>query len=150
MNHSQTVLLAKAEHYCAYQERSHFEVRMHLLEWGAKGDVLEEILSLLIQHNFLNEERFATTYTRGKFNLKGWGKLKIKQRLKLKQIPSSIIEKALNSIPTDEYEEKLRNILNQKKQTITESNAFKNQHKLTQFALSRGFESSLIYQLLRE
>ena len=77
----------KAEHYCAYQERSQQEVRDKLYEWGLWPDAVENIISELISNNFLNEERFAKAYAQGKFNQKGWGRIKIKQALKLKKVP---------------------------------------------------------------
>src|SRR5690606_12616598 len=95
--------LAKAEHYCAYQERSQQEVRNKLYEWGLWSDDVEELIAELIQTNFLNEERFAMAYVSGKFNIKKWGKVKIKQGLKLKKVPDKMILNALKSINYDDY-----------------------------------------------
>ncbi len=89
------IALAKAEHYCAYQERSQQEVRDKLYEWGLYSNVVERVITELIAGNFLNEERFANAYTRGKFNQKGWGKNKIKQGLKFKRVSDPLIKKAL-------------------------------------------------------
>src|SRR5476651_1731742 len=94
---------AKAEHYCAYQERSQQEVRDKLYEWGLYPNAVENVIVQLIDGNFLNEERFANAYTRGKFNQKGWGKIKIKQGLKFKKVSDVLIKKALNSINGDDY-----------------------------------------------
>ena len=85
--------LAKAESFCVYQERSQKEVRYKLVEWGMRGDELEEIITDLIINNFLNEERFAKHYASGKFNIKHWGRIKIKQGLKLKGVPDKILQK---------------------------------------------------------
>src|ERR1700740_2175906 len=93
------VAMAKAEHYCAYQERSQQEVRDKLYEWGLWPEAVEHIISQLICDNFLNEERFAKAYALGKFRQKGWGKIKIKQGLKLKKVPEVLIKKALLTIP---------------------------------------------------
>src|ERR1700712_929985 len=90
--------LAKAEHYCAYQERSQQEVRDKLYEWGLYPDAVENVIVHLIEGNFLNEERFANAYTRGKFNQKGWGRIKIKQGLKFKKVSDVLIKKALLTI----------------------------------------------------
>src|ERR1700760_1960258 len=86
--------LSKAEHFCAYQERAQQEVRDKLYEWGLYPQAVENIISKLIESNYLNEERFAKEYTRGKFNQKSWGRIKIKQGLKLKQVPEKLIKKA--------------------------------------------------------
>lgn len=76
----------KAEAFCAYQERAQQELRDKLYEWGLHADEVEEIISELIVDNFLNEERFAIAYVSGKFRMKGWGKIKIKQGLKYKNV----------------------------------------------------------------
>lgn len=93
----------KAESYCAYQERSQFEIRNKLYEWGLHQKNVEEIISELIKLNFLNEERFALAYSLGKFRIKGWGKNKIRQGLKLKRIPDKLIIKSLKEINEDDY-----------------------------------------------
>src|ERR1700761_9729573 len=99
----QNVGRTKAEHYCAYQERSQQEVRDKLYEWGLWPDAVENIIISLIGDNFLNEERFAKAYTQGKFKQKGWGRIKIKQGLKLKKVPDVLIKKALLTIDGDDY-----------------------------------------------
>jgi regulatory protein len=141
--------LKKAEHYCAYQERSQQEVRNKLYEWGVYPKVVELIISQLIGDNFINEERFAKAYTKGKFNQKGWGRIKIKQGLKLKQVPDVLIKKALQSIDCDEYLLALQKVITKKAATITEKNAIKRRYKLQQYALSRGYESDLIADVLK-
>jgi regulatory protein len=108
----------KAESYCAYQERSQYEVRNKLYEWGLHEREVEEIISELIQANFLNEERFALAYTMGKFRIKGWGKIKIKQGLKLKRVPDKMIVNSLKTIDYDDYVAKLRSLIDKKNRSI--------------------------------
>ena len=143
------VALVKAEHYCAYQERSQQEVRDKLYEWGLWTDAVENIISQLISGNFLNEERFAKAYTKGKFNQKGWGKIKIKQGLKLKKVPDVLIKKALQTIDPDDYLQVLDKVIRKKAATITEKDPYKRRYKLQQYALSRGYEADLITDVLR-
>src|ERR1700743_1261391 len=114
------VALAKAEHYCAYQERSQQEVRDKLYEWGLYPNVVEQVIIQLIAGNFLNEERFANAYTRGKFNQKGWGKNKIKQGLKFKRVSDPLIKKALNNIDGDDYLLMLHKIIQKKASLLSE------------------------------
>lgn len=106
--------LSRAERYCAYQERSQQEVRDKLYEWGQYPSAVENIISKLIETNFLNEERFSKAYTIGKFRQKGWGKIKIKQGLKLKKVSEPLIKKALNNIDGDEYGEMLNRLIQKK------------------------------------
>jgi regulatory protein len=144
------VALARAERYCAYQERAQQEVRDKLYEWGLWTDAVERIISELISNNFLSEERFAKAYATGKFRQKGWGKIKIKQGLKFKRVPEILIKKALNTIEGDEYYAMLENILQKKSRSIVEKDTFKRKYKLQQYALSRGFESDMIIEVLKE
>jgi regulatory protein len=141
---------SKAEHYCAYQERSQQEVRDKLYEWGLHSNAVENIISRLITDNFLNEERFAKAYAQGKFKQKGWGKIKIKQGLKVKKVPDVLIKKALQTIPGDDYLQSLQKVLTKKAALITEKQPFKRKYKLQQYALSRGYENDLIHDVLKE
>lgn len=141
--------LAKAEHYCAYQERSQQEVRDKLYEWGLYSNMVEQVIMQLITGNFLNEERFANAYTRGKFNQKGWGKNKIKQGLKFKRVSDPLIKKALSSINGDDYLLMLQKIIQKKAALLREKDAYKRKYKLHQYALSRGYENDLISDVLK-
>ncbi len=143
------VALAKAEHYCAYQERSQQEARDKLYEWGLYPNMIENIITKLIAGNFLNEERFAKAYTSGKLNIKHWGKGKIKQGLKQKRVSEPLIRKALLTIDADTYANILQTVLNKKQEQLTERNSFKRQYKLIQYAMSRGFETELIWEVLK-
>jgi regulatory protein len=139
----------KAESYCAYQERSQQEVRNRLYDWGLHEQEVEEIISELIQENFLNEERFALAYTMGKFRIKGWGKIKIRQGLKLKRVPSKMIIKALNAIDQDDYIEKLKGLIEKKQAIINESDPFKMRFLLSRYAAQKGYEMDLIGDVIK-
>jgi regulatory protein len=145
----QKVALAKAEHFCAYQERAQQEVRDKLYEWGLWKDAVENIIIQLIADNFLNEERFAKTYTQGKFKQKLWGKNKIKQGLKMKNIPPVLLKKALKTIDEDDYLAMLNKVLQKKAATLTEKDPYKRRYKLQQYALGRGYENDLIADVLK-
>lgn len=140
----------KAESFCAYQERSQHEIRSKLYEWGLHEKDVERIISDLIEENFLNEERFALAYTLGKFRIKGWGKMKIKQGLKFKRVPDKLIQKALKIIDPDDYLEKLEKILVKKSASVSEKDPYKRRYKLMSYAAGRGFEKDLISDLLKD
>src|SRR3954470_4507109 len=131
----ENVALAKAEHYCTYQERSQQEVRDKLYEWGLWTDAIENIIVQLIGGNFLNEERFAKAYVRGKFNQKGWGRIKIKQGLKLKKVSDVLIKKALLTINGDDYLLMLTKVIQKKNTLLLEKDPYKRKYKLHQYAL---------------
>jgi regulatory protein len=113
-------------------------------------DAVENIIVNLIGANFLNEERFANTYTKGKFNQKNWGRIKIKQGLKLKKVPDGLIKKALKTIDGDDYIKTLTKVLHKKAALLTEKDPFKRRYKLQQYAMSRGFEGDLVGDVLKE
>ena len=144
------VALAKAEHYCAYQERSQQEVRDKLYEWGMYSTGVENVISQLITNNFINEERFANAYTTGKFRQKGWGRIKIKQGLKFKKVPEVLIKKALQKIDGHEYEQTLAKLLVKKAAVLTEKDPYKRRYKLQQYAMGRGFEADMIADVLKD
>ena len=141
--------LTKAEHYCAYQERSQQETRSKLYDWGLYPKDVEQIISNLIENNFLNEERFAKTYAKSKFNQKGWGRIKIKQGLKLKKVPDVLIRKALLTIDGDDYLETLKHILQKKAALLKEKEGYKRHYKLQQYAMGRGYENDVIADVLK-
>lgn len=134
--------------YCAFQERCHKEVRYKLIEHAIYGDLLEEIISDLISNNFLDEERFARTFARGKFRMKQWGRNKIKQELKIRDVSSYSIKAAMTEIDTKEYIEVLVNLISKKERTTTFKNQFDQKKKLTDYALSKGYEYELIAEII--
>jgi len=141
--------LLKAERWCAYQERSQQEVRNKLYEWNLHSNEVEEIISELISTNFLNEERFAHAYTSGKFKIKKWGKLKIKQGLKLKKVPDKLIQKALNGIEMGEYVVVLLATAEKKSNSLIEKDGLKKKYKLISYLQGKGFENDLIFDVLK-
>jgi len=139
----------KAEHFCAYQERAQQEVRDKLYDWGLWPEAVENIIVNLIGGNFLNEERFAKAYVQGKFKQKSWGRIKIKQGLKLKKIPDGLLKKALATIDGDEYLAMLAKVLQKKSALLKEKDPYKRRYKLQQYAMGRGFEGDLISDILK-
>jgi len=141
--------LEKIRHYCAYQERCHSEVRNKLLELSVYGADLEEAVSLLIADDFLNEERFARSYCRGKFRLKQWGKNKIIQSLKFKKVSDYCIRKGLSEIDEEAYLETFYKLVEKKKKELSgEKNIWIKKKKIKDFLNRRGFEAPLIYDAL--
>jgi regulatory protein len=142
--------LLKAESFCAYQERAQQELRDKLYEWGLWSNEVEEVISELINTNFLNEERFTLAYVSGKFNIKKWGKIKIKQGLKLKRIPDKMITRALNTIDYDDYLKTVLAAAEKKIKTITEKDPYKKKYKLTTYLMGKGFENDVILSVLKD
>ncbi len=134
----------KIKNWCAYQERSQHETRQKLFEYGLFSEDVEQLISKLIEENFLNEERFAFAFVSGKFNIKQWGKIKIKIELRKHKVSDYLINKALNNIDYETYISTLKKVIEKKLKLTSEKNKHKLQYKLIQYALSRGFELNLI------
>lgn len=140
--------LLNMQKYCAFQERCHQEVRTKLLEHKVYGDALEEIITELIIQNFLDEERFAKTFARGKFRMKQWGRNKIKSELKLKQVSAYSIKEAMTEINDDDYLQTLQHIIAKKERLSHFKNQFDRVKKLTDYALGKGYEYEIIASVL--
>ena len=138
------------ERYCIYQDRCHKEVTTKLKSMNMIPLAIDEIINHLIEHNFLNEERFAKSFARGKFNYKHWGKNRIVRELKFRDISSYNVKTALKEINEDEYLLKLSTIAKNKLATITETNIYKKRKKLADYLLYRGWEPQLVYEKTKE
>lgn len=140
--------LRKAASFCAYQERTQQEVRKRLDAWDIYGDDAEEIIAELITQGYLSEERFATSFAGGKFRVKGWGKRKITQHLKQRGITGRNLEIALNDIKPADYRATLTELLDKKRRQLNDDNPLVVKQKLVRYALSKGYESDLIFSVL--
>lgn len=140
----------KLENYCAYQERCHKEVIEKLKGMRMIPEAIDQIVTQLIEDNFLNEERFAKSFARGKFNIKKWGKNRIVNELKQRQISRYNITTALKEIDEETYIETLDTLAKKRLEQITETNLQKKRKKLADYLLYRGWESHLVYEKLRE
>lgn len=144
-------IFLKTASYCAYQERTQDEVRQRLKDWNVWGDEAEEIISELIQENFVNEERFAKVFAGSKFRVKKWGRRKIMFELKKRRLSDYCIKAGMNEINDEDYYETLQTLIEKKKHDYRkEENEYKLNQKVAQFAVGKGYESSLIWEILRE
>lgn len=136
--------------FCAYQERCQWEVRRKLYEKGIKGQVAEELLAEMIQAGFIDEERYARAFARGKFRIKKWGRNRIQRELKMREISPRCIQFGLSEIDPQEYYDTLVYQATQKWEKTNEKDGYKKRFKITNFLLSRGFESDLIKEAIEE
>lgn len=141
--------LRKIQSWCAYQERSHYEVKNKLFDWNLYATEVDQILSELISENFLNEERFVNAYISGKFKIKRWGKIKIKQGLKQHRVTEKMLATGLSKIDPDEYIDVLSRLAVKKHASITEKDPFKHKMKLIMYLQGKGYEKDLIFDVLK-
>ena len=142
--------LAKLQRYCAYQDRCHQEVRAKLLDMEIYGVALENIMTELITEDFLNEERFARSYARGKFRIKRWGRRRIVRELKKRAISDHCIAQALTEIPEEAYRQQLEEVLSRKAKSSGETDVFRLRGKMAQHAIRRGYEPELVWTVVME
>lgn len=142
--------LQKLKHYCGYQERCHSEVKEKLYALGVWKKDQEEIISTLIEENYLNEERFAIQFAGGHFRMKQWGRVKIKYELKQKQVSEYCIKKALKEIDEAAYAKTLQKLATQKWALLKgEKNSFTKKRKLQDYLLQKGYELGLVGEMLQ-
>ncbi len=148
--HTVDEALIKLENYCVYRERCHKEVEQKLYELRMIPEAKEKIIMHLLEHDYLNEERFAKAFTRGKFRIKKWGKQRIIRELKYKGISKYNIDSALKEISDVDYLNAFNELAEKKFNSITESNKNKKKRKLIDYLMYRGWESHLIYDKVNE
>lgn len=140
----------KAEEYCAYRERCHKEVKDKLYSWGLPSDHVDAIMYELIQNNFLNEERYVEAFVSGKFKIKNWGKIKIRQSLQQKQINSKLIDQKLGEIDEADYQRTIKKVAAKKQKLTKGRNDWEKKQKLKKYLYSRGFEPHFIDDILQK
>lgn len=138
--------IRKLEHYCAYQERCHQEVRHKLQSMAMIPEAIDVVMVHLLDHNYLNESRFAKAFVRGKFNIKHWGRRRLTLELKKRAISRVNINEALAEIEEADYINVFNGLAEKKANTIKETNVFKKRKKFVDYFLYRGWESHLIYE----
>jgi regulatory protein len=145
----QTDPLEKIKSFCAYQERSHKEVRTKLLSLKVYGNELEQIISVLIDENFLNEERYACAIARGKFKFKQWGRNKIKQALQMQDVSTYCIKRAMLEIDESDYIATLTQLAEKKFESLHDDNMFQRVQKTYAYLMQKGYENTLIQSIVQ-
>ena len=139
----------KIKPYCSYQERCHSEVKEKLYGYGLHRSDVEQLLSRLIEDNYLNEERFALSYAGGHFRIKKWGKMKIAHGLKQKGVSAYCIKKGLGTIDMDDYLAALDRLAREKWSVLKDKQPLAKKFKCRQYLLQKGFESALIEDAIK-
>lgn len=138
----------KLINYCVYQDRCHYEVEQKMKEFMLIPEAKEEILLYLLQENYLNEERFARSYARGKFYIKKWGRNKIKVALQQKRISEKLIIKSFEEINEEDYKKEIITFISKNLETNLEKMDFLKKQKVIKNLISKGYEYDLILCLI--
>ena len=143
-------VLDKMAKYCAYQERCVKDVNEKLKSFDLTTKDKEEILAYLVDNRFVNDERFARSFVKGKINQSGWGLNKIRFHLMQKGIAKGLIDLSLEAYDEEAYRQRLIEVLRVKSKTVKAANDFEKNRKLAAFAIQRGFEAGLVWEILKE
>ncbi|WP_333599169.1 regulatory protein RecX [Flavobacterium sp.] len=140
----------KLEYYCSYQERCHLDILAKLKQLNVKKPDTDIVIVHLIENDFLNEERFARAFARGKHRIKSWGKNRIINELKQRQIAPPNIKLALTEIAEEEYWETFEKLAQRFWESLLEKNQLKKRKKFCDYLLRKGWESELVYEKVKE
>ena len=140
----------KAANYCAYQERSPKQVMEKMIHWGLSEGKADQLLAELKEENFINEKRFATAFSRGKFYQNKWGKIKIRVHLQQHNIAEDITETALSEISDNDYHALIQTLCDQKWIRDKEQDLYRKKHKVARYLINKGFEPDIVWQQINE
>jgi regulatory protein len=135
----------KISKYCAYQERAHAEVEQKLYSFGLYSSQVQELIAWLITENYLNEERFAIAFSGGKFRLKKWGKIKIRQHLKMKKVSEYSINNAISGIDEEDYQNTMKTLIKQKWAIVRANNIYELRNKVARYLINKGYEPEMVW-----
>ena len=142
-------ILQKLARYCAYQERCVQELEHKMQTFEVSPSEYSEYLAWLSENNYLNEARFVEIFVRSKFNQKSWGRTKINYELRKRGISASLLASAWDGIDDADYFEKARTLLKKKRDEIKTGTSPQRYQKCYNYGLSKGYESSLVRELLK-
>lgn len=140
----------KIQHYCAIRDRCQSQVIKKLKDYGANTHQLEDILKELVQHDFLNEERFARTFCSGKFKINKWGKQKIAYELSKLKVPQKIIEIGMSEVNQSEYISRIAELSEKKYKLVKDSNSYIRKKKVVNYLVGKGYETNLVWAFVNQ
>lgn len=144
------IALNKAMAQCSRREFCCDDIRNKLTLWGVENDDSEKILGILMKENFINESRYAAAFVRDKFKYNKWGRIKISAHLRTKKLPPEVIASAIKLIDNELYTKFLRELIEGHRRTVKAKNQYDLKAKLLRYGLSKGFESSLLFDILND
>jgi regulatory protein len=150
LTHEQRIAFNKAALLCCRAEKCTFEIQEKLKLWGLGESDIQAIINQLKEEKYIDDERFARAYAKDKFRFNRWGKQKIAFMLQSKRISHEIVEMAFEGIENEGYQEKLHQLLTEKAKTTKGKDPFDRKNRLARFAMGRGFESGIIFRVLKE
>jgi regulatory protein len=142
--------VGKATSLCSAREQCISDIRLKAPSWGLEGEDIDRLVEYLLKEKYIDEQRYANAFTRERFNIEKWGKVKITSHLKFKGIASEIISNALESIDPETYLKTIRGLIASARLRTEARNKFDMKAKLMRYGLSKGYESSILYEVIGE
>jgi len=139
------IVKERIRHYCAVMDRCQFQVINKLKSYGVSNALIDEILIELIQNKYVDEERFARSFSSGKFKIKRWGRKKIAFELSKLKVPKSCIELAMTEIDDADYMDTITHLTHKKYNLLNDKNTFIRKKKVVDYMLRKGFESDIVW-----
>lgn len=142
--------LNKSMTLCSRRELCSGDIRARLDSWGLPAHVCEKVINELIKENFINDQRFAQAFARDKFKYNKWGKIKINAHLKAKHIQPELIRSALDSLDNEAYIRLAKDLIQNHRKSVRAKSPYDMKARLLRYGLSKGFENSLLYDILND
>jgi regulatory protein len=142
--------IAKIRRWCAMQERCVVDVKIHALAMGLTEKETDQVIEALQEEGFIDEERYAKLYAGSKFRNKNWGRARISGELRARQVPEDIIQIGLSEIDEEEYRKRIIEMVEHKISVTDRSNTLLFKHRLAKPAIAKGYESSLVNEIIDE
>ena len=113
-------------------------------KWEVEESDRERIMEYLRKAKFVDDERYARAFVKDKIKYNKWGRRKVEQGLWAKHIAEDIRQRVLDEVDESQYKSVLTDLLKSKRRSIKAANDYEMNRKLIKFALSRGFDYSIV------
>ena len=142
--------IERLKKYCVLQDKCKWDASQKMQTWKLNKKTQQNILELLIKEKYIDEERYAKSFCRGKFKIKKWGKLKIISALKRKYISVENINIGIKEINKNEYLETLEDLYQKKKKSTRIINTHIKNKRIAEFLINKGYESNLVWNKIKK
>ena len=129
---------------CASAEHCEYEMTEKMRKWEVEESDCERIMEYLRKAKFVDDERYARAFVKDKIKYNKWGRRKVEQGLWAKHIAEDIRQRVLDEVDESHYKSVLTDLLKSKRRSIKAANDYEMNRKLIKFALSRGFDYSIV------
>lgn len=135
---------------CSRQEKCTADIQKKTRQWGLSATDTEEVVQQLREEGYINDERYARAFARDKFRFNKWGRIRIEYELRMRRIPTGVIQQALAEIDETGYTEMIKSEITKKQESLKKETGIQKKAKIIRFAEQRGYEQDLIREILEK